>query len=712
MTKTELLTSYNNAGFVVFPCVGKKPVVQAWQKLPYDLGVNVAEFPENFGVQLTDEFLVIDVDPRNFNQNDKPHKRLFEDIGISFSELKTLVVRTGTGGIHIYLRTPPGTLLKPKLPKYRGIDFLGKGRYVVGAGSLHPDTKKPYEIIQGNLNDIKPAPETLLNIIRKTGMDVNEHIDGGTYTDDPKNIQTYIDFLKTAPSAEQGNRGDEQTYKVACQGRNLALSPMLTFELMLKHYNPRCSPPWTDEELLQKVKNGYKFAQGKIGQDLPEASFSDIDMAELASIQWDTTKNGERKKTLRNCVNYFLLPNTELKDALAFNMFSNRIAVTRKLPWHLDDIPEGKVKEWTGHDAVKCRYYLNLRGFDCQVNLIQEATVEIATRRPFHPVKDYMSNLYWDGIPRLDTWLSQYCGVKDTIYTREVARIALMQMVKRVYQPGCKADYVMVLEGPQGARKSSVFQVLAGEWFADFPIDPHSKDTVDAMQGKLIVEFAEMDVTRKAEVTALKAFITRQIDRVRFAYAQDSKDVPRQCVFMGSMNPDATNEYLSDTTGNRRFLPVKVGTIRLDELARDRDQLIAEAVQMVMKGLATWIIDKKVLDIAEEEQKLRQHTDAWQGIIERFLEDDDFTQKHKFTSVQDVATSPIGLKLPPGNLTRFHAKRIHECLKEAGWVYGTHRHPLTGKVMKAFKLHEEPEVIKEERKELDSTPDVGGDLTA
>ncbi|MCH8030824.1 MAG: bifunctional DNA primase/polymerase, partial [Bacteroidetes bacterium] len=140
-----------------------------------DLGIDPEKFPENVAVILGLDILVIDVDPRNFNQGDKPHKRLFEDIKVSLTALDTYVVQTGTGGLHIYLRIPPGTAIKKKNSDYKGVDFLGKGCYVVGAGSIHPDTSKPYTILKGSPDSIKDAPEVLLNIVRKT-MDGSAHV--------------------------------------------------------------------------------------------------------------------------------------------------------------------------------------------------------------------------------------------------------------------------------------------------------------------------------------------------------------------------------------------------------------------------------------------------------------------------------------------------------------------------------------------------------
>lgn len=694
LTKSELLTCYNNSGFCLIPLEGKIPTKKNWQNTPYDLGVEPNDFPHNFGVVLGVDILVIDVDPRNFNQNDKPHKRLFDDIKISLTALDTYVVQTGTGGLHIYLKIPPGTSIKKKNSDYKGVDFLGKGCYVVGAGSIHPDTNNLYTVLKGTPESIKDAPEALLNIVRQT-MDNVKHISSYDYTDSKYDVDKFIVLCKEHPEAVTGEGGDMQTYKLACHGRNLGISPGLAYGLMLEHYNPRCMPPWTEEELIVKVKNGYNFAQGEVGKDRPEKSFTELEKEAYSAITWDKSANGSVKRTLKNVCNYFDIPYSEVHGTLAFDEFSKRVILTKALPWHKEKHIK-EYQEWSPYDSIKFRYYLNTKGFDVPLKLIDEAVVSTALNNSFHPVKNYMTMLIWDGIPRIETWLIKYCGVKDTKYTREIGRVALMQMVKRVYQPGCKADYILVLEGEQGSKKSEVFRVLAQPWFAEFPCDPRAKDTIDMMQGKLIIEFAEMAVTRKADIDALKAFITRQVDRIRFAYASKPVDVPRQGVFMGTLNPDATNEWLSDTTGNRRFFPAKVGKIEIAWLQDDRDQLIAEAVQLVMKGVASWIIDDEVVKMVEAEQEARQHTDPWTTQIEEFLELDEIAVKHFFTTAKDIWVSQVGLKGTAAQMTRFHSIRIHTVMKKLGWIYGTHHHPIKKTSAKGFRYYFDPTVNGEE----------------
>lgn len=200
-----------------------------------------------------------------------------------------------------------------------------------------------------------------------------------------------------------------------------------------------------------------------------------------------------------------------------------------------------------------------------------------AYRRTYHPVRDYLNARRWDGVPRLDTWLSQYGGAEDNEYTRAVSAIPLIAAVRRVREPGCKFDEVLVLEGVQGGNKSGAFRTLAGrdDWFVDsLPLGADSKTVMEQIAGGWLIEFAEMSGLNKSDVENVKSQVARQFDKARLSYGRLTTERPRQCVFFGTTN---AGQYLRDQTGNRRFWPVKVDRFDLDALRRDRDQIWAEA---------------------------------------------------------------------------------------------------------------------------------------
>jgi predicted P-loop ATPase len=253
-------------------------------------------------------------------------------------------------------------------------------------------------------------------------------------------------------------------------------------------------------------------------------------------------------------------------------------------------------------------------------DVMQQAIDARAYERSFHPVRDYLRALHWDGKPRIATWLHDYLGADDTEYTKGIGSKFLISMVARIEQPGCKCDYVMVLEGPQGARKSTACHILGGEWFSDSLPDLHHSDPVRLamhLRGKWVIELAELSSIGKAEAEALKAFVTQTEERYTPKYGRNEVTEPRQCVFVGTTNRTA---YLRDDTGGRRFWPVKVSKIDTGALQRDRDQLFAEACYYFSTGSTWWPdADFERQHIAPE-QAARYEVDVWEEKIAGWLD--------------------------------------------------------------------------------------------
>lgn len=275
----------------------------------------------------------------------------------------------------------------------------------------------------------------------------------------------------------------------------------------------------------------------------------------------------------------------------------------------------------------------------------------------FHPVRDWLNGLKWDGTERLEGWLTAYLGAEASPYTQEIGPMFLVGMVARIFKAGCPMNYMIVLEGVQGARKSTACRILGGEWFSDsLPDVMAGKDVSQHLRGKWLIEIAELSATSRAEDAHLKAFITRNEERYRPPYGRLEVIEPRQCVFVGTTNKDV---YLRDETGGRRFWPVRVGTIDTDALARDRDQLFAEAVAKFREGFRWWPDGDFEAAHIKPQQEARRETDAWEDYIKGYLENRDV--------VLVSAVARECLNIERARLGTFEQRRIAAAMSTLGW---------------------------------------------
>jgi predicted P-loop ATPase len=353
----------------------------------------------------------------------------------------------------------------------------------------------------------------------------------------------------------------------------------------------------------------------------------------------------------------------ELLGLFAFDEMAQSVILDRPVPLGVGAGPGGDFerRQVCDNDVNKLQDWLQhagLRRLGSEV--VRQAIELVSDDDRFHPVRDYLDALAWDRTPRIDDWLSRYLGVESSPYAAKVGAMFLISMVARVYRPGCKADHMLVLEGPQRALKSTACRVLGGKWFSDaLPDVTGGKDVSQHLRGKWVIEVAEMHAMGRAETAGLKSFISRQEERYRPSYGRLEVVESRQCVFVGTTNKE---NYLKDETGGRRFWPVKVGVIDIESLKRDRDQLFAEAVCRFRDGAQWWPDQDFETDYIAPQQEARFDADAWEAPIGNYLQS---MLPHRRTTLVEVASRALCLEIARIGTTE--QRRITAILAKLGW---------------------------------------------
>jgi predicted P-loop ATPase len=338
----------------------------------------------------------------------------------------------------------------------------------------------------------------------------------------------------------------------------------------------------------------------------------------------------------------------EWGGVLAFNEFAFGTVALKPTPWGI--VPRG---EWTDHEDRLAAEWLQSRESSSQLTLPAKPFTAARDHR-VHPVKAYLYGLKWDGVQRVDRWLSAYLGSEDTEYARAVGSRWLISAVARIFRPGAKADCCLILEGPQGIRKSTALRTLAGEFFTD-EADLGSKDAAIQTRGVWIIELSELGHLSHSEVARIKAFMSRTTDRFRPPYGIRLVESPRQCVFAGTVNHST---YLRDETGGRRFWPITCGRIDVEALVRARDQLWAEAKARFDAGCVWWLDSVELVRLASDEQTERYEGDPWEEVIGRWMDD------RSNVSISEVLEKC--LQKPQGLWTQSDKNRAARCLRFLG----------------------------------------------
>lgn len=366
---------------------------------------------------------------------------------------------------------------------------------------------------------------------------------------------------------------------------------------------------------------------------------------------FERTRRGDIIENVNNVIK-FLSKNPTFQNKIHYDEFQMRIFF---------ESPDGK-REWNDNDDLKLMQTLQATH---GMHYISDMTANKAVRFYAHKNKinsvvKYFDSLSWDGVSRIERYFVDYMSAEDNEYVRRAGNNFFISMVARAYQPGCKVDNMVILEGPQGQKKSTANSILVGDQvFSEVSESIESKDFLLSLQGKLLVEIAELDSFSKAEMTRVKQVITNRIDRYRAPYGRATMDVPRTCVFVGTTNEDT---YLNDVTGGRRFWPIKINEINLEAINLDRDQLFAEAVSLYKRGYSWW---EMPLELTAQAQEDRRVVDEFEILIQDYL--------HGKVEVTLWGVAMTALNIDKQRLDVGIQRRIGRCLRANGFKSVTRR---------------------------------------
>lgn len=370
--------------------------------------------------------------------------------------------------------------------------------------------------------------------------------------------------------------------------------------------------------------------------------------------------NGNILATMANAL-VILAEDVRLSNLLAYDEFAERYLLLRAPPVAFEGHASAAgpyPRAWRPEDvSLLLAYMQRIWSHKFSMPTIEAAMPVEATRNRYHPVRDWLASLRWDGKPRIDAWLKRAFGCPDDLYHQMAGAKMLIASVARIRRPGCKFDHTPVFEGLQGIGKSSALRELYGEdWFSDaMPDDLAGKDAAMALHGVWCLEMAELQQIIRSEPAAVKAFLTRQVDRFRPPYGKTYIDRPRQTILVGTTNDD---EWLTDSTGNRRFWPLACQWVELAWIKENRTQLWAEAARREGEGESRWLDLDEARSQAVEVQSSRMIGDAWEEKIEEII---GFKGRITVSEVLDR------LNIPNAQQSKPFQMRVAGILRRMGW---------------------------------------------
>lgn len=535
---------------------------------------------------------------------------------------ETACVVTGRGGSQLYYRFPNGAPDSYK-NEVAHVDFRGEKGYAMLPGSIHPNGREVIWNLDPDDQPIADADENVIAFVEHFRPELEKPAGTEDGEDGKKKPFELPDVLR------EGAR-DETIYKWACSERAKNTPKDVVIVAAHAYNRAHCVPPLPDSIVEQKVESAFRHdpgtsKQARKGDGIETVSGVSIWSNPHLEAKYDSkgTFQGYYAPTVPALV-WWMQEDPGLVG-IRLELMSQQVVIESGLPW-----AKG-VKQWRSVDDDYLFSRMQERYKDGGKSLVRsdknvfKAFAIFSDQNSFDALVAMLDTLpEWDGTPRKDTLLIECLGAEDNEYTRAVTALLLRAAVARAYNPGCKYDYMVVLQGPQGIGKSTLLRKLArrDEFFVDDVKNIGSKDAQELIQGRWFVEFAELAAFKGKQVETLKSFITSQTDSYRVPYAKRPVQLPRRCVLVGTTN---LGEYLEDPTGNRRFMPVRCdgkGTrdIFASNMATYVEQVWAEALvdyrTDTKRGL---ILPRSVESVADTMRERATTEDSWIGIVSRYL---------------------------------------------------------------------------------------------
>ncbi len=619
-------------------------IARDWQKWP-SANVGIVTGPKS-------GFFVIEADTPQGHKTDGV-SNLFSLIDANGTLPETVEALSPTGSWHLYFKWPEGINIRNSAGQVApGVDVRADGGMVLGVPSVRPGFDQRYRWKNPpGLFELAECPDWLLKLVLKPEKEKAEPRQSLNADIDNRWAQAALQSELAALLATPVGGRNHQLFKSASALFEVVSGGHLGEALVRERLEAAASAIGLDSlETWRTIDSGFKagIEKPRGPKQRKENTEPKFRHSELSLVRDDKGRpffNPANALTL-------LSQHPEWSGVLAYNGFTAQKYLLRPIPGQKAGISPRPLED-DDYVAVQC--WFNRNGFPrTSMDIVQGAVRKTCRDNHFDPLQDYLNNLIWDGEERLNTWLSAYCGAEPSVFSSEAGKRWCISAVARGLSPGCKADHMLVLEGSQGQKKSTALATLTGvDWFSDALPAMGTKDASSFLRGKWVIEVGELEAMRR-EVDAVKAFISRQVETFRPAYGREEVSEPRRCVFAGTTNKE---DWQRDETGGRRFWPVRVGEIDINAIARDRDQIWAEAVELYRQG-ERWWLEGEAEKIARKEVSNRRPVDPWSEDICKAV--------HGYTEVTaKQVLSKMGVKR--ADMTPLLAKRVAQELVAQGW---------------------------------------------